>query len=56
VLNPGESGEIKIKLTHDDFAYFSEELNSWKVADGTYGILIGSSSKDIKLKTKVVVK
>ena len=56
ILNPGESGEIKIKLTRDDFAYFSEELNSWKVDEGTYGILIGSSSRDIKLKTTVLVK
>jgi beta-glucosidase len=56
VLNQGESAEIKLNLNRDDFAYFSEELNSWKVDEGTYGILIGSSSRDIKLNTTVTVK
>jgi beta-glucosidase len=56
ILNPGESSEIKLKLTRNDFSYFSEELNAWKVDEGTYGILIGSSSRDIKLNTTVTVK
>jgi len=56
VLNPGESEEIKLKLTREDFAYFSEELNSWKTDKGTYGILIGSSSRNIKLDTSIVLE
>lgn len=55
-LNPSESAEVKLKLTRDDFAYFNEEINSWKVDEGNYEILIGASSRDIKLKTTVMVK
>jgi beta-glucosidase len=55
-LNPGESAEIKLKLSREDFAYFSEELNSWKTDKGTYGILIGSSSRNIKLDTSIVLE
>lgn len=55
-LNPGESAEVNLKLKNDDFAYFSEESNSWKVDEGNYEILIGASSRDIKLKTTVIVR
>lgn len=49
-LEPGESKTIPIELEKDDFSYFDPQLNKWVVEPGEYEILIGSSSRDIRLR------
>ena len=48
-LNPGESKEIKILLNERNFSSWDLLDNDWDIKYKEYDILIGSSSKDIKL-------
>ena len=54
-LNPGETKTVKINLKKYAFEYFSERINSWKTDPGNYEILIGASSRDIKLKSTILL-
>lgn len=55
-LNPGEEKKIKISLNEDDFKYFNPETKKWSVEKGKYKILIGASSKEIKLESEIEVE
>ncbi len=48
-LAPGESRAVTLYLTPDDFSFFDEAADSWRIAPGTYTILVGASSADIRL-------
>lgn len=52
-LRPGESRTIQIPLRRDAFSFYSTEYGRWVVEKGEYEILAGSSSQDIRLRTKV---
>lgn len=52
-LKPGEQKTISITLNEDAFQYFNDVLNKWTMDGGTYKILVGSSSRDIKLNGNV---
>lgn len=54
-LKPGESKNITIDMTKEAFAYWSPEKRDWIVDAGNYGILIGASSADIRLKQTIRV-
>ncbi len=54
-LNPGESKKVFFKLDKRAFSYFNTEIHDWFVEDGAYDILIGSSSRDIRLSARVNV-
>jgi beta-glucosidase len=47
-LEPGESARVTISLEPADFAYFSDVHGKWVIEPGSYEILIGSSSTDIR--------
>jgi len=49
LLKPGESQEITLKLDARALASFQTNISSWIAEKGTYEVLIGSSSKDIRL-------
>jgi beta-glucosidase len=46
-LDPGESAIVTFRLASDDLAYFDESLNRPVVADGSYKLFVGSSSRDL---------
>ena len=48
-LEPGEISRINLDLKSSNLAYYDEALGSWKMAAGKYSVLIGSSSRDIRL-------
>ena len=52
-LNPGESKEIKILLNERNFSSWDLLDNDWDIKYKEYDILIGSSSKDIKLVERI---
>ncbi len=56
VLNRGETETVKFKLVKEDFEYYNTQKHDWQVSPGSYEILIGSSSRDIKLKEKITFK
>jgi beta-glucosidase len=48
-LAPGETKTVSIDLNARSFAYYSPEKHGWRVDPGSFGILVGSSSRDIRL-------
>lgn len=55
-LKPTEEKIIMFILSGDDFKYYDEDKKDWSLEPGEYEILIGSSSEDIKLRTKIVIQ
>ncbi|WP_083692160.1 fibronectin type III-like domain-contianing protein [Seonamhaeicola sp. S2-3] len=53
-LKPGETKTINFTLHPDDLAIFDKNMN-WTVEPGFFEVLVGSSSKDIKLKKRFEV-
>jgi beta-glucosidase len=54
-IKPGETKVINIKLDNESFSFFDTDSMKWKVEDLDYEIMIGSSSRDIKLKDTIHV-
>ncbi|MDR3072155.1 MAG: glycoside hydrolase family 3 C-terminal domain-containing protein [Clostridiales Family XIII bacterium] len=52
-LAPGEQKSIVFELSERDFAYYNTRIQNWHVQGGTYDILIGSSSHDIRLEGEI---
>jgi len=52
-LKPGESKAVTLDLDPKAFAYWHPEKKTWTSDPGSYGIWIGASSRDIKLKGAV---
>ena len=53
-LQPGEKKMITLVLNDDAFAYFNDVINQWVTDKGTYKIMVGSSSADIRLEGNIV--
>ena len=53
-LEPGESRQVTFHLNRDDLAIVDTNMK-WTVEPGTYDILIGSSSTDIRLRGKITI-
>mgnify|MGYP000021284643 CR=1 FL=1 len=51
-LEPGESKELSFQLDERSFAIWND---GWKVPEGTYRVLLGSSSRDIRLEAEITV-
>lgn len=48
-LQPGEKKLVTFTLTQDAFQYFNDVTNNWVMEKGSYQILVGGASNDIKL-------
>ncbi|MFW5809076.1 MAG: beta-glucosidase family protein [Halanaerobium sp.] len=55
-LEPGQEKIIEFELGKRAFAYYNTEIDDWYVESGEYEILIGSSSRDIRLKEQLKVE
>lgn len=55
-LKAGEEKEIEIVLDKRAFAYYNVNLGDWHVESGEFKILVGASSRDIKLETTVNIE
>lgn len=53
-LQPGEQKRCKAELDERSFAYYAEELEGWRIEPGEYHILVGASSRDIRLSGSVI--
>lgn len=53
LIPAGKQVKMKIPLSAADFAYWSAAEDRWTVDDGFYRILIGASSRDIRLSMLV---
>ncbi len=54
-LDAGEEKELTFTLGKRAFAFWNVNINDWHVESGTYRILVGSSSADIRCETDVEV-
>lgn len=52
-LQPGESKEVELKLSEDAFQYYDEKNKRFVLEPGKFTILVGSSSRDIRLTAGV---
>ena len=52
-LEPGETKTVTMTLDHRSFAWYNTDMKDWYAASGAYDILIGASSRDVRL-TKTV--
>jgi beta-glucosidase len=52
-LHPNETKTVIFELKKEDFSFYNETVNSWVVENGTFNILVGSSSRDIRLQEEI---
>ena len=52
-LQPGEGAMVTFLLASRDFAIYQD---GWRIPTGTYAVLVGSSSADIRLSQQVIVE
>ncbi|MCU0519497.1 MAG: glycoside hydrolase family 3 C-terminal domain-containing protein [Anaerolineae bacterium] len=55
-LAPGEARTIDFRLGKRAFAFWDEARGDWRVETGTFEILVGASSRDIRLRDIITVK
>lgn len=54
-LHPGEKKTITFKLDQRSFAYYNINIKDWHVETGEFKILVGASSRDIRLESNIHV-
>ncbi|MGX4687083.1 glycoside hydrolase family 3 C-terminal domain-containing protein [Vagococcus sp. JNUCC 83] len=52
-LQPGEEKTLSIALDRRSFSWYNIENAQWQTDNGTYNLLIGASSRDIKLTSTI---
>ena len=55
-LAPGETKEVHFTLDRSATAFYSTSRQDWVTEPGQFDVLIGSSSRDIRLKSSFIVK
>ncbi|KAI0061708.1 glycoside hydrolase family 3 protein [Artomyces pyxidatus] len=48
-LKAGESKKVSVELDREALGYFDERKKTWVAEKGTFNVLVGASSRDIKL-------
>jgi len=54
-LQPGESKEVELTLGEEAFQFYDEAKKQWVTEPGKFSILVGSSSRDVKLTGDVTL-
>lgn len=55
-LEPGEEKKVSVELDDRAFAFWNTATEDWCVESGEYKILVGASSRDIRLEAAVKMK
>ena len=55
-LLPGETKDVRFLLMKNDFAHYDAGEEKWITHPGTYDVMIGSSSRDIKLQDRIKIE
>lgn len=55
-LQPGEEKEVKFSLDKRAFAFYHTGIRDWHVESGSFEILVGASSQDIRARGEVWVE
>lgn len=54
-LKPGETKTVSFTLNRRAFSFYNAAKQQWEADNGHYDILIGSSSRDIRLKQSIIL-
>lgn len=54
-LQPGETKRVKLPLERRAFAYWHPDLGEWTVEPGRFEVLIGASSRDVRVQVDLEV-
>lgn len=54
-LEPGEEKEVSVELSKRAFAYYNVNIMDWHIESGEFNIMVGASSRDIRLEATVNV-
>jgi beta-glucosidase len=52
-LEAGEETRVSIQLDERAFSYYDQDRHSWTLEPGYFEIEVGSSSRDIRLKSSL---
>lgn len=55
-LEPGESKTVTLSLSRDALAYYDDSTHEWVAEAGTFDVLVGASSLDIRAKATFELK
>ncbi len=55
VLQPGQNRHVMLTLDQRSFSIYDPAAHAWKSPAGTYGILVGTSSRDLPLHSSITV-
>ncbi|MER6369701.1 glycoside hydrolase family 3 C-terminal domain-containing protein [Streptomyces mirabilis] len=55
-LKPGETKTVRLKVRPSDLAHWDVTRSKWVVESGTYDVLVGASSTDIRSRTSWTVR
>ncbi|QQS35406.1 MAG: glycoside hydrolase family 3 C-terminal domain-containing protein [Ignavibacteriales bacterium] len=55
-LNPSEEKIVELTIDKNALSFFDVKTKSWIAEQGEFEVMIGSSSRDIKLKEKFILK
>ena len=55
LLAPGQTTPVQLTLNQRSFSYWDVVSHSWRVAPGTYQIMVGNSSRNILLQTQITI-
>jgi beta-glucosidase len=49
-LNPGETGHVRLVLDGRSISYWDATKHDWAIMPGAYNVMVGASSRDIRLQ------
>ena len=52
-LAPGASQAISLELRERAFSVWDSSVHAWQAVPGTFGVMVGSSSCDIRLRGQI---
>lgn len=55
-LKPGQAKKVQFNLGPQAFSIWDSNANSWTILNGTYKIMVGSSSQNIRLQGKLPIR
>lgn len=54
-LKPGETRAVELILSDEDFSFYDPDKSGWVLQPGRFRILVGSSSRDIRLAEEITI-
>lgn len=55
-LKPGESRIVSMELDREHLSSWDTDIHDWRIYPGIYSVMVGSSSRDIRLDDSFTVR